>query len=202
MRKYIALTDWDGTMRRLFTLVSWMEFLAKNDLIDGRYYSEVGRYFRYYAEGNLGHDLLVEKTALIYARSLRGCSRESVLKLASHFMKNDRRELFEFTGGLFRFFMENSVEVTVISGAPREILEQYKAEFNLKDIYGLELSTNSDGVYDSGISRNHGLSSQKEAITKFLLNDAKATIGIGNSSSDIPLLTNFLLSIIVDNPDL
>lgn len=202
MIKYIALTDWDGTVRRFFTLVSWMEFLSQNGLIDDCYYSEVDRYFKSYEEGNLGHDILVEKTALIYAWSLHGCSRESVLKLANNFITNDRKELFGFTEGLFRFFTENSLKVTVISGAPQEILEQYKTEFNLKGIYGLELSTNSDGFYDSGISQNNGLSSQKEAIIKLLLNGARATIGLGNSSSDIPLLSNSSLSIIIDNPDL
>ncbi len=202
MKKRVALTDWDGTIRRFFTLNSWMKFLMQEGLIDSHHFIELDRYFESYRNGDLDHELLVERTATIYAKSLRGCSRNTVMALADSFKELDREDLFGYSKHLFEYLRNRAIDVIVVSGAPQEILEQYRGEFSLNEVYGLQLAVDGQGIYNGKIVHNPGRSLAKGDIVNMILKNTPAIIGLGNSVSDIPLLKRSSLSVIVDNPGL
>ncbi len=201
-KRKVILTDWDGTIRKGFTLHSWVKFLSQESKISPHYVEKVEELFKVYYRGDLSHDLLAKKTAEIYAKSLKGYPKTGISILAKEFVECDGHNLYDYSTYLFDFLISKSIGIIVISGAPLEILEQYREKFNLYRVYGLEIETDSKGLYTGRIKQNFGLSQQKELLRLTLDKEFSVIIGLGNSYADIAILRNVQLAIILDNYNL
>ncbi len=201
-KRKVALTDWDGTIRPGFTLDSWVKYLSKEMDMNHTHVKKIEELLRTYYENQLSHDLLASRTAAVYAEFLKGRSKTEILTLAEKFVKHDIHKLFEYSIPLFKYLISKSIGIIVISGAPFEVLEQYRKLLNLYKVYGLEIETNENGHYTGKIKHNYGLYQQKAIIRSKLDREYSVIIGLGNSYSDIPILRNVRLAIIVDNQSL
>lgn len=203
MTKNIALIDWDGTIRKGFTIISWVKYLIVNFNEKSDSLQKIIEKFNDYDNGALSHDELANATAHIYATYLEGRSAEKVEKIADEFVSLDKDNLFSFYTGLFDILREYNIRPIIISGCPIEVLNSYKKHVGFKNIYGLRVNI-VDRIYTSNIIINPGVSTRKEEIVKqeILQKNDLALVSLGNSTSDMPLFNNSKLSFIVNNKNI
>lgn len=203
IKSKVALLDWDGTIRKGFTLPNWVEFLVDHGVFTNTIIDDIKRLFGQFYKGKISHDQLSSRTSKVYSRYLEGHRKESIMGFAYKFVNEDQKYLYPFSYTLFSIFREKLIQPIVISGAPIEVLFHYANKFYIKELYGLELEV-ENGLYTCNIKQNHGVAKAKEFIVNRIIKDSDCEIvlSIGNSSSDKPLFNAAYVSIIVDNPTL
>ncbi|MHB8595432.1 MAG: HAD family hydrolase [Ktedonobacteraceae bacterium] len=203
MIKKIALLDWDGTIRKDFTIRTWIKFLVAKGILPDKSIEEIEGVFALLFKGNISHDEASRLTAATYAFYLRGCSKADITRMASLFFEEDTQYLCSFSLALFSYLAHSSIQTMVISGAPGEILQEYQRIFPVEYIHALELQT-VEGVFTGKVLANSGTAQEKHLIVDHLSKSQmyKIVLAAGNSSSDLPLLDAAPASIIVNNPGL
>lgn len=199
----ISLFDWDGTLRADYTLLDWVMHLIRENFLDELVFNSLKKTFKEFNDGILTYQNLVMNTADIYAKSIARINESNLNVQAEIFASNDRN-IFPFVSDLIEFLHRNNVEVVVISGTPTIVLNAFASKLGIDQAFGLDLDKTSSGVYTGLILRNHGLYSyKKKLVDKFLAEDRKIILGVGNSKADLPLLENaskcFILEPIEDN---
>ncbi|MEO5378153.1 MAG: haloacid dehalogenase-like hydrolase [Magnetococcus sp. DMHC-6] len=209
----IALLDWDGTMRRGYTMESWLAFLEQQSRAATGTHALFRQLYNNHKQGNLGYDAFLDSAAQLYAQQLQGSSQKEILALANHYWEQDRPHLFDFASKLLDHLSHCGFQIILISGAPAEVLNLYaQGEYFSKDqrpvwfmeIVALEMEIDN-GIFTGRIAANPGtLHGKREAVAQVLANKSGDVIrlGAGNSNSDQPLLDSARLALIVDNTTL
>lgn len=199
----ISLFDWDGTLRADYTLLDWVMHLIRENFLDELVFNCLKKTFKEFNDGILTYSNLVINTADVYAKSIARINESNLNIQAEIFASNDRK-LFPFVSDLIEFLHRKNLEVVIISGTPTIVLNAFASKLGIDQSFGLDLDKTPDGAYNGLILRNHGLYSyKKKLVDKFLAEDRKIILGVGNSKADLPLLENaskgFILEPIEDN---
>jgi phosphoserine phosphatase len=203
MLSKLALLDWDGTIRKDFTIRSWIKFLVNHGKLSEKAIEDIEEVFQLLFKGNISHDETSRRSASMYAFYLKGYVKAEITEMASHFVQEDSQYLCSFSSALFSYLSQSGVQIMVISGAPVEILLEYQNRFPIRRIHALELQT-IDGIFTGEIRTNSGTANEKHLIVDPLLGSQmyEVSFAAGNSSSDLPLLEAASAAIIVNNQNL
>jgi phosphoserine phosphatase len=196
----VALIDWDGTLRAGFTIVSWVRYLVERGLIAKIAVNELQVAFDLYRCHKISHDNLAFRSANIYAKHMNGKEIKEIESLATEFVSSDRENLMEFTLDLLCEFNKRDFEIVVVSGAPCEILSEYSDFLKFSKLHCLELKVENKR-FNGLVCKNYGLSSLKKEAVESVIKSGSTNIivGIGNSESDLPLLSPAKTKVIVGN---
>ncbi|OGP66105.1 MAG: hypothetical protein A2169_15885 [Deltaproteobacteria bacterium RBG_13_47_9] len=198
MRRTIALVDWDGTVRRDFTIRSWMKYLHSIGSFSRDVVSDIESQFLLYLEGKIPYEDLAKSSAEIYARSVEGMPVEMLRGAAHAFLESDISNLLDLPVQLLSELRSRNIEPVIVSGAPCEVLTEYKGFLNLRNIFCLQLAIEGS-VFNGEVDTNPGISSVKHEIVRQLLLETgtRIALAVGNSSSDEPLFNAADLTVIV-----
>lgn len=201
-KKESVLVDWDGTIRSGFTIRDWIQYLVDVSLIPRDVLQKIELCFQIYTKGKMSHDELAEKTASVYAESLRGVQVQALLNHAERFVKNVDTTLVPASVHLLELLKQKGLDAIIISGAPIEILRCHAHNLQINHVYGLELAI-AGSVYTGRIKTNPGTATSKAlVITRLLDAGTKSLVGIGDSDSDMPLFHASRFAVVIDNPTL
>lgn len=201
MNTRIALVDWDGTIRKGFTLPDWVQFLRANSTCDDTACHAALELFDAFHEHRISHDELADLNAEAYHDLL--CSvQDDIGQLAAAFVRADARNLIPDALGFLHAMADRGYQVHIISGAPKEILTVHMQDVPVHALHTLDVSTSPCDL--PKVRHNPGVSSQKRDLTARVLDNGgiEHVIALGNSSSDIPMLDAAHMAVVVDNPDL
>lgn len=202
MKKY-ALVDWDGTVRRGYTLLQWMEHLTRRGFVAQSSLDKVSQAFLDHKQDKVTHDELAKRTAVIYGKSMAGLPVTVIGREAHPFMLKDKKRLFAESVQLLRHLRKREISIFIVSGAPAQVLSAYQKHYGFARVFGLELTTRN-GCFTGLVAANPGISSGKRRVISGINSTqaGMAMIGIGNSESDAPLFKEVKTRIVVDNPAL
>lgn len=181
-----AVFDWDNTIRKGFTLFSWMDYLYEEKILDTKVKKSIACVQDQYAQGRINHDEYAEIACEVYAAAMKGMSKEKRDMLIRQYLKFDKQSLMPFSVELFGYMNYYNISPIIISGAPQYIVEQYRDMFGLAGIYAF------DEKYDMGfctgdVSHNYGVDKKKTLEKLCEVFGEKPLVGFGDSYSDIPL---------------
>ena len=87
--KKLAIFDWDGTLRNVFTIKDWIRFLVREKFFTNDIEHKLLSFFSAYNSGKLNHDDLSQITSELYASALKNFKKKDILSAASHFVRED-----------------------------------------------------------------------------------------------------------------
>lgn len=198
---YKAAIDWDGTVRCGFTLTSWMEHLRRAEIICESALEKVNALFLRYESSLITHDQLAQSSANIYAESIKNKDCSLIFTQAEVFSKIDWPNLFMVSKKLIEHLANLPTEIVIISGAPIEVISQFKPALPISHIYGLRLKVKNK-KYVGSVLENPGVSEMKKKILRRHFRKFPIRYAVGNSLSDLPLFCHAEKSVVVDNPEL
>lgn len=182
-----ALFDWDNTIRKGYTLFSWMDYLLSVNVISRSTQSHMKIIQNEYAQGIISHDQYAEKACEAYAAAMQGVSVDLRDDYIRKYMELDKKAIFPFAESLFTYLYNCNIKTIVISGAPSCIIEEYADRFHLYGI--LAFCEQSCGGFLTGrVSYNFGTNKDK---TLYMVQNRMGgwpLFSFGDSSSDVPLL--------------
>lgn len=201
MRRRLALLDWDGTLRAGYTLMDWTRHLADCGLIDGRDATEVRATLAQLRSDTAEHDRVIERAAALYASAVAGVRTDQVQCAATRFVAGDKPTLYPFVVPLLRWLEIRRIEPIVISGAPEMILRRHADRLGISEAFGLTVRSVS-GRFAGMVGANPGTSAMKRKYLESLVRHSgdEIAVALGDSASDVPMLENAGLAIVIDNP--
>ena len=186
---YIALFDWDKTVRKNYACLMWLEMLEESGKIKKGLVKENGEVYQRYLKGELDHNELTEEGMKVYGKYIQGVRKEEILPVLEAYKKRDEGNIFKIMKqDIFPFLKRNKIKIIVISGAQQELIELYKEELGIDEIYGVQYAI-ENGIYTNQY-QNNGSDKNKEIMVKEICKDKenKILFSFGDSISDIPLL--------------
>lgn len=181
-----AVFDWDNTIRKGFTLFSWIDFLYDEGILNKKFGQKIEKIQTRYVEGKINHDEYAKIACEVYAKEMKGISEDERKELLDKYIENDKESIFSFADDIFECMYCYSIKPIVISGAPRYIVEYYAKRFGLYEIYAFS-ENYVDGYCDGGVNYNYGMN-KKNTIEKLCkLYGDRPIVGFGDSYSDIPI---------------
>ena len=92
-RKY-ALFDWDNTIRKGYTLYSWVEYLHQCNITSIHLQKKLEILKQQYIKSEITHDQYANKACAEYAKDLAGKKVDEIRQLMDAYIKRDRKSLF------------------------------------------------------------------------------------------------------------
>ncbi len=181
-----AVFDWDNTIRKGFTLFSWMDFLYREKILDTKVRNSIASVQIQYAKKQINHDEYAKKTCEIYSSAMKGISKDIRNRLIKSYMPYDKQSLMPFSQTLFEYLYSYNIKPIIISGAPRYILDKYKNMFRLDDIFAFS-EEYSKGLCTGNVDYNYGMDKGKTIENLYKVFGMKPLVSFGDSYSDIPL---------------
>lgn len=186
---YIALFDWDKTVRKNYACLMWLEMLEESGKIKKGLVKENDEVYQRYLKGELDHNELTEEGMKVYGKYIQGVRKEDILSVLEAYKEIDKENIFDIMKqNIFPFLKRNKIKIIVISGAQQELIELYKEELGIDEIYGVQYVI-ENGIYTNQY-QNNGSDKNKEITVKEIGKDKENRIlfSFGDSISDIPLL--------------
>jgi phosphoserine phosphatase len=185
-KERVALLDWDGTLRAGYEITEWCNFLDER----GYFEKEVGIRQRTllsnYLTGKITYSQAVFDVGVNYAEGLSGQKLKDIMILARQFVEKDHA-VFKFTSAFFEILHSNKIKLVLISNTPQLLLDKYKKQFKLNEVYGLQTGEKS-GTFINEVIINPGLTEAKKKIVAELVNKYYVVLGMGDTHHDVPLL--------------
>lgn len=188
----VALLDWDGTLRKPFTILSWYRYLSynhgTNGMVDPRELEEL--YDRYrigkFAAGY--HQFAVELVDL-YGLGMEGVEVAKIEDLVHGYPTPAiSRNLYDISHHLVTVLIQLDIDALVITGSPEEAVQAEVAHHSLGwRVRGTELDV-SDGIYLRTATNRALAEKKKEIVEEEMANGAEVIIAFGDTNSDAPLM--------------
>ena len=189
MKRYIALFDWDKTVRKDYACLKWLKILVESKKVDEKLLKENDEVYQKYLKGIIDHNLLTEEGMKVYCKYIQNIRIKDIIPALEEFKRRDKENIFEIMKEyIFPFLIKNNIEIVIISGSQQELIEIYKEELKINEIYGVQFEV-ENGKYTNKY-QNNGLDKNKQKLVNKILEDKENVIlfSFGDSMSDIPLL--------------
>lgn len=187
MEKRYALFDWDNTVRRGYTLYSWVDYLCDCHVIDSSIQSYLNEIRIEYKSGLITHDEYAQKACEVYSHSLKGISSKKIEILRDDYLKIDEQYIYNDIKKIFELLNKEKFDIIIISGAPTMIIEKYKKRFHFKHICAFKEKV-IKGQFNGEVEYNYGFDKETQVLKFIKQYDYRPYMSFGDSSSDIPLL--------------
>jgi len=203
MKTKIALVDWDGTIASGMSLFRFVELLVTKKIIDEKVQVDLLNILHNYQNNLISYDELTEYAPRTYCEGLKYCKHSDILNLMPEFIIEEQKYFLPHAETLFSTLKELNICPIIISGAPADLLVQYKEKFNIKEIHALGERFKND-IGTGNILSNPAKLPNKEKLAKTAQNnpDFEIILSIGDSTADVPLLMAAPNNIIVNNAEL
>ncbi len=186
-KKKIAIFDIDGTIFRknlhfeLINELAWLKVFP----------NEVRHRLTELYSGWIEHEGTYEdyRKALVdlYAKHIKGCSREDVVKAAKIVIPFHEKRTYVFSEDLIKKLRAENYHLLVISGSPIEIVEEYNRDYLKFDaVYGSVYGLDENGIY-TGEATFEPSRMKGEVVKKYIEENGltlEGSYGIGDTESD------------------
>ncbi|MBJ6362569.1 haloacid dehalogenase-like hydrolase [Paenibacillus sp. GCM10012307] len=199
---HYALIDWDNTLHRGYTIYGLADHLVEQQLVSGQLLLVFKELEHQYLAGTLPYADYTERTCASFAKALAGCSFADYVDAVRSYRPLNEAGLFPDAYRLFQLLNKYGIRTYLVSGAPLDLLETYRDQLGLRDIFAFQLKT-AHGRITGQVAQNYGLN--KERILRhasFQSLDSVHLLSMGDAVADIPLLNNSLIPIVVGKHDL
>jgi HAD superfamily phosphoserine phosphatase-like hydrolase len=127
----------------------------------------------------------------LYAKYIKGCKREDVLKASQEVIRFHEKRTYVFAENLITKLKKENYNIIAISGSPSEIVEEYnKKHLKFDKVFGSVYELDSDGIYTGNAvfepTKNKGEVAKQYAVENGI--NFKDSYGMGDTESDASFL--------------
>ena len=194
----LFILDWDDSLRRGYSALAWVDFLYQEGLYDEKIYQDYRADFKRYKETR-DYETFVNNYAKRYALALKGRPLRQILDRAKRFVRGEQTHLSAYTLELLSYCTSHEIDLMVISGSPRVVIDEFFQNYPLVKTHALEPALDAQEVYTGEIVKLNGGREFRRNILDQYREQREVIMTIGDSPSDRYLLQNADLAFLVGN---
>lgn len=187
MKKEYAVFDWDNTVRDGFTLFDWIDYLIEQGILNDSIRAQIDEFSFRYSIKQISHDEYAHLACKVYAKEIRGFNYIELKNIARQYIARDRERIFGGMDTIFNLLHEKNIDIIIISGAPRIVLDNYKKDFHIRSVRAFKERV-AKGYLNGQVAYNYGYNKYKAMMKLESEYGSKPLFGFGDSNSDIPIL--------------
>jgi len=190
--RHIAVLDWDGSLHGRDTMPAFLAFLEARGRVAPNALQEFHALDQAHGDGRISRFEMTIGHTQLFADALAGLHRSELEAHADAFLAaGDDAHVFSFTRSFLRTLRLLKIEPVLISGAPEVVLRRHAELLGIADarVHALTLRYDEAGFVTNELPVPTADAETKHQIVRtYERRGAKVLLGLGNSSSDLPLL--------------
>ncbi len=198
MKKEYAVFDWDNTVRDGFTLFDWIDYLIEQGILHDSIRAQIDEFSFRYSIKQISHDEYAHLACKVYAKEIRDFNYIELKKIARKYIARDREKIYSGMDSIFNLLHQNKIDIIIISGAPRIVLDYYKKDFHIRSVRAFKERV-SMGYLNGQVAYNYGYNKCKAMMKLESEYGNKPLFGFGDSNSDIPILEEATYAFSINN---
>jgi HAD superfamily hydrolase (TIGR01490 family) len=189
----LALFDIDGTIFRSSLLIELINGLVEDRIMPLTAKKEVEREFKAWLDRKGDYETYIKKVIAIHLKYIAGKSYVEVTASAQQTIQNLRHRVYRFTRDLIKSLQNKNYHLVTISGSPTYIVSKYAKMMGFKGFFGSEYEV-KNGVFTGKVLNLETFYKKALVLKKYLDDknlkvDFKNSIAVGDTESDIPMLS-------------
>ena len=93
--KYLALFDWDKTVRKNYACTNWLEMIVESKKVSKDLLKENGEVYQKYLKGDIDHNELTEQGMAVYGKYIKDVKKEDLLPVLEEYKVKDEGNIFD-----------------------------------------------------------------------------------------------------------
>lgn len=190
MPRKAAFFDVDGTLVKGYIPPAFSDYLAGKGVLDRKKNERIQELIGLYKEGKASYRYVSLRVPKLYASGIKGRRHSEIVRLASVFMKEYKKNLFPYSKRLVSLMNRKGFLTVAISGAQIEVLTYLDMGF--RGIHGVEVWVRN-GICTGKIKRNLILAEEKRRVINSLVRkygiDMENSFAFGDSEEDLAMLS-------------
>lgn len=192
-KKHLAIFDLDGTLFRSSLSIELVNGLVREGIFPQEALDEVEEDYLAWLNRKGKYEKYVLQIVAIYLKYIKGCRQNEVEKVGKKVLKSERDKVYRFTRDLIKELRKKDYYLLSISGSPTFIVSEFSSYIGFNMYYGSFFEVKNN-VFTGKEIYNPVVDGKGKALNHFLEShegefDLKNSIAVGDTDSDIPLLS-------------
>ncbi|MDO8523626.1 MAG: HAD-IB family hydrolase [bacterium] len=188
----IAAFDIDGTVFRSSLLLELVEELIAEGIFPASTRATYKRELLRWLDRKGDYEVYVQKVISVFARQIKGVKFSTGQKAAGKIISEKRNRVYRYTRDLISQLKKRDYFLVAVSHSPKFIVGPFGRKLGFDKVYGSIYAVNARGRFTGKVDYEDMIS-DKAAILKFAMKKFsapfKGSIGVGDTESDIPMLS-------------
>ncbi len=199
----VAIFDIDGTIFRSSLLIEVVEALVEAKLFPQKTaYGYKKSHEDWLNRRGLYEDYIMD-VVRVFEENIKNVRHADFMRISKQVIALHKYHTYVYTRDLIKSLKKQGYFILAISHSPKEILDEFCAEYGFDKVYGRVYEVGSDGKFTGKTLYLEEISDKAKILRRFIAKEGLSladSVGVGDSESDIKFLT-FVEQPICFNPN-
>ncbi len=196
-KKKLAIFDIDGTIFRSSLLIELVDALIDQKIFLQKARFTYAKSYQNWLDRKGSYDAYITDVVRAFEEHLPNVSHKDFVRIGAEVVAIQKNRTYVFTRDLIATLKKKGYFILAISHSPKEILDEFCANFGFDKVYGRVYEVGRDGKFTGKTLYLEEISNKANILARFIRKEnlnLEGSYGVGDSESDIKFLT------FVDNP--
>lgn len=197
MNKKVAIFDIDGTIFRSSLLIEVVRVLIEHKVFAQKVRFGYEKSYQDWLDRKGSYETYIMDVVKAFEGNLPGLAHEDFMRAVKQVIAFHKNRTYVYTRGLIADLKNKGYFILAISHSPKELLDEFCAQWGFDKVYGRIYETDADGKFTGNTLYVDEISNKAKILKRFIEKEGLSledSFGVGDSESDTKFLT------FVDNP--
>lgn len=191
MKRKVAFFDIDGTVFRSSLLIELVEKLVKEGVFPEAARDSYADQFREWRDREGEYDEYIKAVVLSYMKHIKGVHYGELADIGRMVVAEQSKHVYRYTRDLIAGLKKENYYIVAISQSPKTILDEFCKAYGFDKVYGRIYEIGPQDRFTGEMTDVHLVENKANIVARVLEKENVAiedSVGVGDTSSDIPLL--------------
>ncbi len=203
MNKRVAIFDIDGTIFRSSLLIELVGGLIEAGFFQKKVQYVYAKSYQDWLDRKGSYDAYIKDVVHVFEENLKNLEHADFMRVAKQVITLHKNRTYVYTRDLIKELKKKGYFILAISHSPKEILDEFCANFGFDKVYGRVYEVGVSGKFTGKTLYLEEISDKAKILKRFIQKEnlsLEGSYGVGDSEGDIKFLT-FVENPICFNPN-
>lgn len=190
MRK-VAIFDIDGTIFRSSLLIELVNGLVEEGVFPKSAVQEFAREKLAWLDRKGDYESYIIAVVKVFVANIKGVQYKEFARVAEEVVAEQKDRVYRFTRDLLKTLKKRGYFLLAISHSPKGALDHFCRRLGFNKVYGMVYEIGPTDRFTGAVTDEHIMLNKAQILKRAVAKEGltlKASIGVGDTESDIPFL--------------
>lgn len=191
-KRKVAVFDIDGTIFRSSLLIEVTDALVLKGIFSKRVEQIYARAKENWLNRKADYDNYIWAVVQAFDKNIRGVHYKDFKKIAREVVHAHEDRVYRYTRDLVKSLKSRGYFLLAISHSPKDIVDEFAKKMGFDKVYGRLIEMKEDGTFTGKTLLGDLIFDKAKVVKRAAVKEnltLKGSVGVGDTESDIPLLT-------------